>query len=292
MSGFIKMFRGPVLEGLLRGRRGNSGEIHHFDLVILTTIAERARYREGYNPDGVELGEAMLGDWESMGMTRKQATKSLERLKRSGLVDFRTTPGVGTLARITNPLVFDPLNTAEAKKGQNGDKCDSPTGPVLPGLKDSGAENGGSKGAARGHKQEGKKGRKEYSPEFERFWRAYPRKVGKKEAFGAFQKVLKIADCETLMSAVASVCQRGWADTEERYIPHASTWLNKEQWRDLDATEEVPRATNQWEPDGWREIASDVTGEDCSNLNTPTEIPRDFRMEYEAAIRKQKQKAS
>lgn len=67
---------------------------------------------------------------------------------------------------------------------------------------------------------------------FDRFWAVYPRHVGKSVAEKSFEK---LAPDDDLMNIIISAleCQKKcsqWQD--ERYIPHASTWLNQRRWED------------------------------------------------------------
>ena len=73
-----------------------------------------------------------------------------------------------------------------------------------------------------------------YTPDFESWWKAYPRKVGKGAAAKAFVKALKqvsSAELETITARYA----RSVAGTEERFIPHPATWLNECRWEDQPA---------------------------------------------------------
>lgn len=80
--------------------------------------------------------------------------------------------------------------------------------------------------------------KKECERNFEKFWEAYPRKVGKQNAHKAFLK-LKV-DSETLEKILFAIKQQKsseqWQD--ERYIPHPTTWLNGARWND-----ELPKAS-------------------------------------------------
>lgn len=71
--------------------------------------------------------------------------------------------------------------------------------------------------------------------DFDAFWAAYPRKVGKGAARRAWVKARKVATVEEIAAGfrlqVASMQQRK-ARGEERFIPHPSTWLNEERWHD------------------------------------------------------------
>jgi hypothetical protein len=67
---------------------------------------------------------------------------------------------------------------------------------------------------------------------FSAFWDAYPRRVGKGQARKAWGAMLKkdVAP-EAVVKAAQDFANR-CTDTEERFIPHPSTWLNGERWTD------------------------------------------------------------
>lgn len=64
--------------------------------------------------------------------------------------------------------------------------------------------------------------------DFETFWRAYPRKVGKGAVMRMWPSILKKTSVPVLLQAISA--QR-W-DHRERFIPHPATWLNQERWLD------------------------------------------------------------
>ncbi len=71
------------------------------------------------------------------------------------------------------------------------------------------------------------------SDEFDRFWDAYDKKIGKGAAQRAWRKAIKSTDPERIISA--AIKHADWhrrAGTEDRFIPHASTWLNEARWED------------------------------------------------------------
>lgn len=98
----------------------------------------------------------------------------------------------------------------------------------------------GSKGSTReGKGREGKKEREESpptprkrgacdDPDFETFWQAYPRKVGKGQARRAW------ATAARKISPAEIIAALGQADfnPDPKFQPHASTWLNGERWLD------------------------------------------------------------
>ena len=69
--------------------------------------------------------------------------------------------------------------------------------------------------------------------DFDRFWKAYPRKEGKGAARKAFGKARKKVTLEAMLSAVELQKQSPqWNRENGRYIPMPSTWLNQERWGD------------------------------------------------------------
>jgi hypothetical protein len=78
------------------------------------------------------------------------------------------------------------------------------------------------------------KERKEYTEEFERFWSAYPKKVGKGGAYKAWQKIKStrptIEDIERILEQQRNSVE--WTKEGGRYIPNPQTWLNQARWED------------------------------------------------------------
>ena len=67
--------------------------------------------------------------------------------------------------------------------------------------------------------------------DFERWWRIYPRKVGKAKAAPLFAKVREQINVEEIMEATIKFAQ-SMEGQEKRFIPHPTTWLNQERWND------------------------------------------------------------
>jgi hypothetical protein len=66
---------------------------------------------------------------------------------------------------------------------------------------------------------------------FDRFWKAYPRKRGKKAALKAWKNLKPNQGLvEIILKAVEAAKANGWDDPQ--YIPHPATWLNRGQWED------------------------------------------------------------
>jgi hypothetical protein len=69
---------------------------------------------------------------------------------------------------------------------------------------------------------------------FVRFWKCYPRRVGKRAALRAWRRIRPdAATVEAILAAVAR--QKSWPKWHEengRFIPNPATWLNQGRWED------------------------------------------------------------
>lgn len=68
-------------------------------------------------------------------------------------------------------------------------------------------------------------------PEFEEFWAAYPRKIGKAAALKAWKSATKTTHPDTIQAGIEAH-RDNLAAREARFIPHPSTWLNAGRWDD------------------------------------------------------------
>ena len=67
---------------------------------------------------------------------------------------------------------------------------------------------------------------------FERFWQAYPRKIGKPAAKTKFVAALRTARVEDIAAGLHRWCEHWAARGEPEFIPHPSTWLHQQRWND------------------------------------------------------------
>lgn len=96
--------------------------------------------------------------------------------------------------------------------------------PVQPPKRPKAAKGSSASGAV------AKAGRRLYSDEFEAFWKVYPRKVGKRAAWKAWQQALRHDSVEAITRGA-----KRYADDpnrEQRYTAHPTTWLNGGRWED------------------------------------------------------------
>ncbi len=74
-------------------------------------------------------------------------------------------------------------------------------------------------------------------PDFDRWYKRYPRKVKPAAARTAWKTAIKKTDVDTLFDALeAYIAYWERERTETRFIPHPSSWLNAESWGDDIAT--------------------------------------------------------
>lgn len=68
--------------------------------------------------------------------------------------------------------------------------------------------------------------------EFEQFWVAYPKKVGKLDAWKAWKKAAKPAVAIVLAAITQAMHSEQWTKEQGQFIPNPSTWLNQGRWAD------------------------------------------------------------
>jgi uncharacterized protein YdaU (DUF1376 family) len=75
--------------------------------------------------------------------------------------------------------------------------------------------------------------------EFEVWWQAYPRQIGKRATLEAYQRVRGEATAEELLRALKVAAARWKAEgTQERFILHPANWLEQRRWQDAAPTPE------------------------------------------------------
>lgn len=73
--------------------------------------------------------------------------------------------------------------------------------------------------------------KKNYDLEFDQFWVAYPKKVGKLAAIKAYQKAAKIGTSEAILYGAQCYAE---AEDDPKYTKHPATWLNDGGWMDYE----------------------------------------------------------
>ena len=79
-----------------------------------------------------------------------------------------------------------------------------------------------------------------YSKNFKEFWKLYPRKVGKHAAAMSFAKAETLVFFDDLMKYTKMFVAEN-TNTDERFIPHAATWLNQRRFLDYKDKKNIQR---------------------------------------------------
>jgi hypothetical protein len=95
--GYIKLNRGPATEELMK---------EPDCYMLLSVIAYRARRTQDFNVQNLKLQEALIGDYQSVGLTRQRYRTALKKLVKWGYITTRTT-NKGTIATLLNSSIFD-----------------------------------------------------------------------------------------------------------------------------------------------------------------------------------------
>ena len=107
-----------------------------------------------------------------------------------------------------------------------------------------------------------------YPAEFEEWWATYPRKVGKGKAAKDWRRAMKRTDNHTLINASRRLAAFHAAEgTDPRFIPHPSTWLNRDGWED-DLTPSMPRRqADGTRPEDWAIRRGEPMSEMARNID-------------------------
>lgn len=79
------------------------------------------------------------------------------------------------------------------------------------------------------------------TPEFQKFWEAYPKKVGRIAALKSFVKVDGCTHLPEILKALEwQRDQEQWTKDGGQFIPHPATWLNQLRWQDINPNQKAP----------------------------------------------------
>lgn len=82
------------------------------------------------------------------------------------------------------------------------------------------------------------------SMEFDQFWAAYPKKVGKQLAIKAYAKALKLTTPQKILEGVQGLIGQ---KLEPKFIPHPTSWLNAGRWEDELDPAAKPKRNALWD---------------------------------------------
>jgi hypothetical protein len=187
------------------------------DIVMMAEWKPRA-IQFGGETTTIERGQVQLSARflaERFGWGKTKANAFLRRIVHEQMM-IKNADGKadshGTLYTIVNYDTYNPVTS---------------TGP------DTSADSERTASGQQADKTNKTRSQETYSRAFLDWWKRYPLKVGKLSAAKAYKAALKRTDSDTLLAGVArynaEIKAKG---TEERYIAHATTWLNQGRWDD------------------------------------------------------------
>ena len=204
-KGFLKLNRTEEAEQLL---------IHEPNCyLLLSVIAYRAKRTEVFSVHNLKIGEALIGDDGSCGLTTQQYRTTKKKLEDWNFATFTATPK-GTIAKLLDKRVFD-INEEQDNSLDNSQitvKQQSNNSQITPNKECK--------------KKKNEKNEKETA--FELFWNQYQKKVGIEKAKVAWNKIHP-NEYDKILSAVK---QYVLSTPDIKYRAHPSTWLNQKRWND------------------------------------------------------------
>ena len=244
-GGFVKQSRDRAVDELLR---------YPNDFALLTQIARRARWNtKGINLHGLALGEALIGDFRSLGMTERAYRTAKKRLEKAGLATFRATSR-GTIATLAGKQVYD-INLA-ACDGQNDRQTTSKRRTDDEQSDRQTTNNEEEKLVNKGKSNEQLSSPKAVSVDFdvaviEGVYQAYPRKIGKSDALKAIAKVLAVlakrpnsSDPAAWLLERVQTYAASPAGRQGKYTPYPTTWFSSGRYDDDPAEWQRHTASN------------------------------------------------
>ena len=85
--------------------------------LLLTQIALRAKRTNGFNVSGLTIGQALVGDYKSIGLTEQRYRTAKAQLRTWGFATFKGT-NKGTIATLINSRLFDINEESEQRASQ------------------------------------------------------------------------------------------------------------------------------------------------------------------------------
>ena len=115
--------------------------------------------------------------------------------------------------------------------------------------------------------------KKQYSGDFISFWKQYPKRVGKDEAWRAWQK--RNGDRPELTVMLSAIEQQKtsdqWTKDNGQYIPNPATWINQGRWND-----ELPNGGSHGRP------GRGGTGKTTNKTETARSDGQPYPVDFEA----------
>jgi len=197
----------------------------HTAFCLLTIVAQRAKRTDEFSVYGLDVGEALMGDYKSYGMSRQQYRSALLRLKYWDFLTIKPTTK-GTIVKLINTDIFD-INVNEHNQQAN----------QRPTIKQPTANHQATtnKNVKKEKNERSKKttpvGEDEF---FNAFWKHYPKKQGKGKAREKWKRLPSLGKTLKLIIEALSWQRESeqWTKENGQFIPLPATYLDQERWLD------------------------------------------------------------
>lgn len=93
--------------------------------ILLMQIAWRAKRTNGFSAQGLGIGQALIGDYKSIGLTERKYRTAKALLKKGRFATFKAT-NKGTIATLINSRVFD-INEEGKRRAKRRSKDEQET---------------------------------------------------------------------------------------------------------------------------------------------------------------------
>lgn len=230
--GFIKLIRSQHTLEFFK---------HPHEYTLFSLIAYRARRTNSSKLYNLKIGEALVGDHISCGMTRQKYRIALKNLIDWGFIETKPT-NKGTIATIINSDILD-INIDEANHQENHQENHQTTTKTTTNKNDKNDNNG-----------KNDKNKRQFSQkEFDLFYSLFPNKKERKAAIARWKTLCKsneLPEIEIIVAAIEK--QIEWRATARgAFRPewkNPSTWLNKGCWADeVNIIENGGQKDERWE---------------------------------------------
>jgi hypothetical protein len=236
MAPFIKLERSPLTDDLLR---------HPGAFALLTLIALRARRTDERRLDGLQVGQAQVGDYAAVGLTRQQFRTAISNLQKWGFITTQAT-NKGTTATLTEIAPYDINSVSAQPTGQpasNQPANQQPTSSQpLTRMKEGKEEKeervGADAPAADAASVPAAMKEVDAAP-FALFWEAYGKKRGDKAKAVKRWGSLKLAERLSILNGLDDYKRQ---TPDPQYRPDPITFLNQQRWQAEGWNQPLPAA--------------------------------------------------
>ena len=204
-----------------------SGKNEKVKMLFITTAETRAHLRKASDETSNSMS-ALINLFISQGLSNLSETytgKTSERL--DNIQDETVTKRLDEITKMLGSIQGD-VETLGEKTKDNSSVVDdfinafNESKKPKP-LTDKQKEN-------RAKRKEQKEIQEGY---FEEFWERYPRRIGKKRANEYWhRKTITAETFKEIMAGLDRYIELDWKGKNMDYIPHPSTWINQERWKD------------------------------------------------------------